>query len=93
MLEPIYTGVFNQDLKLMEKRRINDTELGEVMKRIVNEQPLPSRCRPHLLHGKKYEGKWECHVENDWLLIYKISPESHTVTFYRTGTHSDLFKK
>jgi mRNA interferase YafQ len=92
MLEPIYTGAFKKDLKLMARRRHNDNELGEVMKSIVNEQPLPERCRPHPLYGKKWEGKWECHVENDWLLVYKVSLESRTVTFHRTGTHADLFK-
>jgi mRNA interferase YafQ len=92
MLEPIYTGPFKQDLKLMAKRRKDDRKLGEVMKLIVNEQPLPEHCRPHLPHGKKWEGKWECHIENDWLLTYTIRPEERTVTFLRTGTHSDLFK-
>jgi mRNA interferase YafQ len=93
MLKPAYTGSFLKDLKLMEKRRKDLTELETVTTLIVNEQPLPAHCRPHLLHGKKWEGKWECHVENDWLLTYKIDPAAHTVTFHRTGTHSDLFKK
>jgi mRNA interferase YafQ len=92
MLEPMYTGAFKKDLKLMIKRRRDDTELGNIMKLIVNEQPLPARCRPHILHGKTWEGIWECHAGNDWLLTYKIDFAAKTVTFHRTGTHADLFK-
>jgi len=29
------------------------------------------------------------HVANDWVLIYKITPEE--IHFIRMGTHSDLF--
>ena len=65
--------------------------LDEVMQLLTAERPLPERCHPHLLHGKKWEGNWECHVENDWLLVYKTNMEERTVTFLRTGTHSDLF--
>jgi mRNA interferase YafQ len=38
-----------------------------------------------------YEGRRECHIEADWLLIYKI--EKERIIFERPGSHSDLFKK
>jgi mRNA interferase YafQ len=76
----------------MRKRQMDIGCLDKIITLIVNERPLPEHCRPHLLHGKKWEGKWECHIENDWLLTYTIRPEERTVTFLRTGTHSDLFK-
>ncbi|GHV37520.1 hypothetical protein AGMMS49546_05520 [Spirochaetia bacterium] len=59
---------------------------------IIAEQPLPPRCRNHELHGN-WVGKSECHIQGDWVLIYRINPAAKTVTFHRTGTHSDLFKK
>ena len=31
----------------------------------------------------------DAHVENDWILIYKI--EDNNLLFARTGSHSDLF--
>jgi mRNA interferase YafQ len=41
------------------------------------------------------KGEWkdtlECHIQGDWVLIYEIDPAAHTVTFHRTGSHSDLF--
>ena len=38
------------------------------------------------------KGYRECHIEPDWLLIYKLDKPNDTVTFDRTGSHSDLFK-
>ncbi|MBN1684294.1 MAG: type II toxin-antitoxin system YafQ family toxin [Gammaproteobacteria bacterium] len=43
----------------------------------------------HLLKGN-YSDCYECHIEPDWLLIYLI--QKTTITFVRTGTHTDLFK-
>jgi mRNA interferase YafQ len=93
MLEPILTNTFKKELKLMKRRRMDMVKLKTVMTFIQNEQPLPSERKNHPLHGKQYEGKWECHIEPDWLLVYKINPADKTVTFHRTGTHADLFKR
>jgi mRNA interferase YafQ len=92
MLEPILTNLFKKELKLMKRRRMNMAELKAVMESIADEQPLPERCRPHVLHGKKWEGKWECHVQADWILVYHIDQAKQKVVFHRTGSHSDLFK-
>ena len=74
----------------MVKRNKNLNALGEIVSRIINEQPLPLKCHDHPLHGN-YNGKRECHIEPDWLLIYTINNETKIVTFQRTGTHADLF--
>ena len=55
-----------------------------------NEQELPEKYHVHLLVGD-YEGYRECHIEPDWLLIYKINENILQLTIFRTGTHSDLF--
>jgi mRNA interferase YafQ len=90
MLEPILTSRFKKDLALMNRRGKSMAGLRAVMELIQDEQPLPSAHRDHPLHGK-YTGKRECHVESDWLLIYKARPEARSVTFHRTGSHADLF--
>ena len=53
---------------------------------------LPPKYRPHKLSGNLH-GIWECHIQPDWLLIYKIQNDSLILTLTRTGTHSDLFGK
>ena len=90
MLEPIYTKLFRKQLKLMGKRGRNLGTLGEVMEMIINEQALLPKHENHPLHGK-YQGKWECHVEPDWLLIYRIDPTTREVVLNRTGSHADLY--
>jgi mRNA interferase YafQ len=90
MLSSDFTGQFGKDYKLMEKRRYAMAKIDEIIDMILRETPLPVRCREHLLHGN-YEGKLECHITPDWLLIYKKDVVEKKVVFHRTGTHSDLF--
>ncbi|MDR2964517.1 MAG: type II toxin-antitoxin system YafQ family toxin [Treponema sp.] len=90
MLEPIYTTRFKKQFKLMEKRGMDILKLGDIMKKIINEEPLPSSCCNHPLYGE-WKGAFDCHIQGDWILIYEPDIKARTVTFHRTGTHSDLF--
>ena len=74
----------------MKKRGMEIDKLVEVMNMIINEHPLPAKFNNHPLHGK-WEGSYDCHIQGDWVLIYQPNKERGTVTFYRTGSHSDLF--
>ena len=90
MLHPTYTGPFRKDHKLMKKQNKDLNKLTDLMTLLINEQPLLPKHNNHSLHGI-YKGKWECHVEPDWLLIYRIDKKERRVVFYRTGSHADLF--
>ena len=90
MLTPVFTGPFKKSRKLMIKRGKDIDKLTEVMGLLINEQPLLPKHENHPLHGKD-RGKWECHVEPDWVLVYRIDDDKREVIFYRTGSHSDLF--
>ena len=83
-----FTNRFIKDLTLMEKRGINLDKIYEVMDLIIQNKPLPSRCRPYNLSGN-LEKYTECHALNDVLLLYEFDEKK--VTFSRLGTHSDLF--
>lgn len=63
-------------------------KLFDIISLLVSEKPLLTKNRNHKLTGE-FKGCWECHIEPDWLLIYKKTPKS--ITLVRTGTHSDLF--
>ncbi|MDR1247785.1 MAG: type II toxin-antitoxin system YafQ family toxin [Treponema sp.] len=52
---------------------------------------MPAALRPGSGESRNYEGKSECHIQPDWLLIYRVEETSNSVVFYRTGTYSDLF--
>ena len=85
-----YSSQFKKDVKLAIKRGYKITLLYEVMKTLENEEVLDAKHKEHPLIGN-CKGYLECHIEPDWLLIYKI--EGNDLYFVRTGTHSDLFKK
>jgi len=82
-----FTSQFKKDLRLMEKRHYDMAEVYNILIKIIWEEPLPDFCREHGLHGD-LEGFAECHVKNDWVLMYYFCEEG--VVFSRTGTHSDL---
>jgi len=89
MLDPLYTGTFKKQYKLMIKRGLDIAKLAETMDMIINETPLPPKYCNHPLHGE-WEGSFDCHIQGDWVLIYKLNHVNRTVTFQTTGTHSDL---
>ena len=73
----------------MVKRGKKIDKLDAVILMLVNGDPLPARYRDHTLRGN-FVGFRDCHIEPDWLLIYKI--DEPFVIFERTGTHSDIFR-
>jgi mRNA interferase YafQ len=88
MKQPVYTKQFEKDLKRMLKRGKNADKLKTVVRLLLADEQLDIRYRDHTLSGN-YNNRRECHIEPDWLLIYK--PEEERIIFERTGTHSDLF--
>jgi mRNA interferase YafQ len=87
-----YGGKFLKDLKLAKRRGLNIQELVDVTDMLQEGKELPEKCRDHTLTGI-YKGYRECHINPDWLLIYKKKDAIKVVSLYRTGTHSDLFGK
>ena len=88
MLHPIYHNNFEKDIKLVKKQGKQLSKLRLVMQLLMEQKPLVRNYRDHALVGS-YKGRRECHIEPDWLLIYKIDKEN--IIFERTGSHSNLF--
>ena len=89
MLQIKSTKTFEKDVKRSEKRGKDLVKLKEAMRLLAEEKQLPPKYKDHPLSGN-YVNRRECHIEPDWLLIYKKEPI--VIIFERTGTHSDLFK-
>lgn len=88
MLKPEYTTRFKKDLKTIQKRNWNVDFLKEAVKLLCAEMPLDEKNRDHSLSGN-LSGHRECHIQPDWLLIYKVG--NGMLVLERTGSHSDLF--
>lgn len=84
------TSRFKKDYKLAVKRGCDPKLLMDVIGLLANGEKLPEKYNDHSLTGN-YVGYRECHVQPDWLLVYKITESALILTLYRTGTHSDLF--
>jgi len=90
MFQPVYTNQFKKDIRRGQKQG-RDIEQFKLMARILlSGAPLDPIFRDHKLVGS-YKGRRECHVESDWLLIYKI--EDDRMILERIGSHADLFSE
>jgi mRNA interferase YafQ len=90
MPTPVFTRQFNRDVKRMQKRGKKLEKIKIIIRSLIEEESLDPIHRNHKLIGN-WQGRRECHLESDWLLIYK--KEEDRIIFERTGTHSDLFQK
>ena len=90
MYRPVTTKQFNKDLKRAAKRGKDLSKLQAIMETLATGEALPQKYRDHPLIGNFSERR-ECHIEPDWLVIYKLDTDNAEIIFERTGTHSDLF--
>lgn len=82
---------FNKSLKRMLRRGKDIAKLNKVVLKLANGEPLPQGYKDHPLHGD-LEGLRDCHIENDWILLYFYDDNGALVlTLSDTGSHSDLF--
>ena len=87
-----WTCQFKNDYKLARKRNLKIELLDEIIRKLSRGEVLSQENRDHELSGN-WSGYRECHVQPDWLLIYRIEEGLLILTLTRTGTHSDLFGK
>ena len=88
-LQPAYTRQFEKDLKRMKRRGKEMDKLKILLRTLVSGKSPDRLLRDHALLGD-WQGRRECHIEADWLLIYKT--EADRIVFERTGSHADLFR-
>lgn len=83
-------GSFKRAYKRCLKRGFDSALLTEVLVILSETGTLPAQYKPHKLVGK-YAGLWECHIQQDWLLVWEQHDEELVLILIDTGTHSDLF--
>lgn len=88
MLDVRYSTKFKKDFKSCVKRGYNIQKLQNIIDSLRIPERLPYNNRDHSLSGNLV-GYRECHIEPDWLLIYR--QEENVLLLYRTGTHAELF--
>ena len=90
MYTAVYTKQFAKDVKRAKKRGKNLDKFKIIAETLLAGISIDEIHKDHKLVGN-YINRRECHIESDWLLIYKI--DQSQMIFERMGTHSDLFKQ
>lgn len=91
--EIILTSVFKKKLKLIKRRNKDLDKLTKVVNELANGEVLEEKYRDHqLVNSTRFKDCRECHIESDWLLVYKKNDSELILFLIETGTHSDLFK-
>ncbi len=88
MLTPIFENTFKKDIKRLQKRDKDMKKLKIVIEKLLEKQDLEPKYKDHALIGN-WNGYRDCHIEHDWLLIYRTSETN--LFLARSGSHSDLF--
>ena len=88
----VWTTQFKKDYKLALKRNMDIELLDNINRALSRGEILPEKNKDHSLSGD-WVGHRECHIQPDWLLVYRIDDDVLVLTLSRTGTHSDLFNR
>ncbi len=89
MKEVRYSTKAKKDLKRYRNDLQKMQALFHVLTVLASGGQLDSCYRPHMLSGN-YKDCMECHVGNDFLLIWM---DADAIYVERIGTHSELFGK
>jgi mRNA interferase YafQ len=87
--KPVFTSRFKKDYKRILKQGKDESKFEVVIAKLSNRETLEDKYQDHKLSGR-FKDCRECHIEPDWLLIYKST--ENEIILIRTGSHSELFR-
>ncbi len=87
--KPVFTSGFKKDYKRILKQGKDESKFEALIAKLLNNEALEDKYKDHKLSGQ-FKNCRECHIEPDWLVIYKITETE--IILIRTGSHSELFR-
>ena len=81
---------YRRELKTVLNRGKDEGKLEEVIDILASGETLPPKYYDHPLPGQ-WKGYRECHIESNWLLVYRIHDDVLVLALMSTGTHADIF--
>lgn len=89
-----FTSSFKKSLKKVLKQGKEFKKIKTIIVKLANKEELEIKYKNHELNdNKKFKNCKECHVEPDWLLVYKYYENDLILLLVETGSHSEIFKK
>lgn len=87
----IYSKKFKKSLKKVTKQGKDINKLLDVVDKLATKETLEPKYKDHALYDdKRFKGCRDCHIEPDWVLIYKYLEEEIVLLLVNTGSHSDI---
>lgn len=75
----------------MIKQGKNIDKLLDVVEMLSRKEQLDPKYKDHALYNdKRFKGCRDCHIEPDWLLIYKYLDNELILLLVNTGSHSEV---
>lgn len=89
----VYSNKFKKALRKSLKKGKNIDKLEPIILKLAYKEPLDPKYKNHnLVDSKEYQNCKECHIEPDWLLVYKYVDDELILLLMNTGSHSEIFK-
>lgn len=88
-----YTKEFKKALKRITKQGKQTDKLFEIIDKLSRKEKLELIYRDHALYNdKRFKDCRDCHIEPDWILIYKYLDKDLVLLLVNTGSHSNILK-
>ncbi len=88
----VVSSNFKKQYKKAYKQGKNLDKLDFVIDQLASHQVLDPKYKDHrLIDDKYYKSCRECHIEPDWLLVYRYENNKLELLLIATGSHSELF--
>lgn len=89
----VYSNKFKKALRNSIKQGKNVDKLEPIILKLANKEKLEHKYKNHnLVNSQEYQNCKECHIEPDWLLVYKYVDDELILLLMNTGSHSEIFK-
>ncbi len=89
-----YSKEFKKSFKKIIKQGKDIEKLFDVIELLSLKQPLDSRYKDHPLYDdNRFRGCRDCHIEPDWILVYKYLDNEIILLLVNTGSHSEVLDK
>lgn len=86
--------LFKKSLKRVLKQGKDLDKLLEVVDMLSKSQKLDLKYKDHALYNdKKFKDCRDCHIEPDWVLIYKYLKDDIVLLLVDTGSQSEVLNK
>ena len=86
-----YTTLFKKQYKKSIKQGKDKEKFLKVLGALSNGEKLEEKYKDHsLLNNKYFTNCRECHIEPDWLLVYKYLENELILFLVQIGSHSEI---